>query len=841
MADTIARLIFQADTSEIKEANKELKKLATESGKTAKSISDGSKAQKASTTATNANTEATKKANAIKRAEIKAYALQLSAVKKAHINAHREELKRKSLSEKIKQQKAASAKLTREKIKEKEAAKKLIAVQRAEINAYKEAARRKIAAAKASERLAKKQAKLAEKLNKTSTAAGKVKTKTDDMVMGLKKASNSAAVLTGPLGGVSGRLSFLATGLARFGAAGLAAGVGFAAIGTAAGVALSTFKRYEEQMFRLQAVVKATGGAAGFSASQLNDMAVASARDTMASAEDIRNAQGIMLTFKAVQGDVFKRSIALTSDVGAVMGTTAASGAKSLGKALEDPINNLSALTRNGISFTEAEKDKIKALAESGKLSVAQGLILDKINEQVGGASGGGGLSAATDLLKDNFIQLGIGFAKTSGLASLAAQTITGLAKAVGFLADGVTDTTDERLAKVDKEIAVQKMLAEDAEMFANVRLKAEMKLKKLQQERNALAPPEKKKATGGFVDDFDDYNFEEDDEREDPLAKLREDIAKEKAAKDKAAADDEKRKEKAKQKEIARKEEAKAANQLAAEEEMAQAAIYQLQRQDRLTEAALFEKELKDQLAQQDIARMVAAGEIEASTAQALLEAKLDRIRSEYDQELEVIEEKEQEKSDARVAREERELKEKSRLGDLEAQAKIKRDKFEKLSEIQKAKFMTGMYAKAFGTFAGQSKKMFKLQKAAGIANATINMFEGVNAGVKLGWPMAIPAVAYALGTGMNSIKQIQAQQFDGASSGGASSGGGGGGGGGATPSIGTPPIQPADQINEVIAPQPINVSVDGSIDPEGARRIIEAINEATEDGLEINALVGS
>ena len=839
MADTIARLIFEADTSEIKEANTELKKLATESGKTAKSISDGSKAQKASTTATNANTEATKKANAIKRAEIKAYALQLSAVKKAHINAHREELKRKSLSEKIKQQKAASAKLTREKIKEKEAAKKLIAVQRAEINAYKEAARRKIAAAKASERLAKKQAKLAEKLNKTSTAAGKVKTKTDDMVMGLKKASNSAAVLTGPLGGVSGRLSFLATGLARFGVAGLAAGVGFAAIGTAAGVALGTFKRYEEQMFRLQAVVKATGGAAGFSAGQLNDMAVQAARDTMASAADIRNAQGIMLTFKAVQGDVFKRSIALTSDVGAVMGTTAASGAKSLGKALEDPINNLSALTRNGISFTEVEKDKIKALAESGKLSVAQGLILDKINEQVGGAGTGGGLSAATDLLADNFIQLGIGFAQSSGLASLATQSITGLAKTVGFFADLLTETTDERLSRIDKQIAAQKKLAENERMFANVRLQAEMKLKKLEEERAALAPPKKKKATtGNFVDDFEDFSFEEDDERQSPLQPLLDKIAKEKEAKEKAAADDEKRAADKAEKERVRREEAKAANQLAAEEEMAQAAIFQLQRQDRLTEAALFEKQLKDQLAQQDIDRMVAAGEIEASTAEVLLEAKLERIRSEYDQELEVIEEKEQQKSDARVAREEKELKEKSRLGNLEAQAKIKRDKFEKLTEMQKAKFMTGMATKALGTFAGQSKKMFKLQKAAGIANATITMFEGVNAGVKLGWPMAIPAVAYALGTGMNSIKQIQAQQFGGASSGGS---GGGGGGGGATPAIGSPPVQPADQISEVIAPQPINVTVDGSIDPEGARRIIEAINEATEDGLEINALVGS
>ena len=76
-----------------------------------------------------------------------------------------------------------------------------------------------------------------------------------------------------------------------------------------------------------------------------------------------------------------------------------------------------------------------------------------------------------------------------------------------------------------------------------------------------------------------------------------------------------------------------------------------------------------------------------------------------------------------------------------------------------------------------------------------------------------------------------------------GAAINGGGGGGGGSTgaSAAAQTPVQEAanDEIRQ--APQAINVTVDGSIDPEGARRIIEAINEATEDGLEINALVGS
>jgi len=71
----------------------------------------------------------------------------------------------------------------------------------------------------------------------------------------------------------------------------------------------------------------------------------------------------------------------------------------------------------------------------------------------------------------------------------------------------------------------------------------------------------------------------------------------------------------------------------------------------------------------------------------------------------------------------------------------------------------------------------------------------------------------------------------------------GGGGGGGGSTgaSAAAQTPVQEAANDEIIQAPQAINVTVDGSIDPEGARRIIEAINEATEDGLEINALVGS
>ena len=61
------------------------------------------------------------------------------------------------------------------------------------------------------------------------------------------------------------------------------------------------------------------------------------------------------------------------------------------------------------------------------------------------------------------------------------------------------------------------------------------------------------------------------------------------------------------------------------------------------------------------------------------------------------------------------------------------------------------------------------KAGKALGVASATINTFQGISAGVKLGFPAAIPAVAAAAATGFAAVKNILAVKVPGG--GGASS----------------------------------------------------------------------
>ena len=70
-------------------------------------------------------------------------------------------------------------------------------------------------------------------------------------------------------------------------------------------------------------------------------------------------------------------STALEMDLG--------SAATMLGKALDDPIGKMSALSRAGINFTDEQKAMVKQLVETGDTAKAQGVILDALEQKFGG------------------------------------------------------------------------------------------------------------------------------------------------------------------------------------------------------------------------------------------------------------------------------------------------------------------------------------------------------------------------------------------------------------------------------------------------------------------------
>jgi hypothetical protein len=138
---------------------------------------------------------------------------------------------------------------------------------------------------------------------------------------------------------------------------------------------------------RVAAVVRATGMAAGFTAEQLKEQSAALQEVTTVGDEEILELQAKLLTFRSITGDTFEETTELVLDLAESMQSDARSAAIQFGKALQDPIRGTTALGRAGVIFTDAQKEQIKVLVESGRLQEAQALVLAEIKTQVGGVA----------------------------------------------------------------------------------------------------------------------------------------------------------------------------------------------------------------------------------------------------------------------------------------------------------------------------------------------------------------------------------------------------------------------------------------------------------------------
>lgn len=178
---------------------------------------------------------------------------------------------------------------------------------------------------------------------------------------------------------------------------------------------MGAVKNWETLNAQTGAVVKSTGGAAGLAASQVHDLATSIEGTTAVQAESVQAGANMLLTFKNIRNevgegnDIFNQSTKALVDMSVAMGQDPKTAAIQLGKALNDPVQGISALSRVGIQFTDDQKDLIKTLVESGDTMSAQKIILAELNSQFGGS---GAAKAATYegqlfLLQDAFGDLG--------------------------------------------------------------------------------------------------------------------------------------------------------------------------------------------------------------------------------------------------------------------------------------------------------------------------------------------------------------------------------------------------------------------------------------------------
>jgi len=179
-------------------------------------------------------------------------------------------------------------------------------------------------------------------------------------------------------------------------------GVGGAAGTAAAGVGFLAYKvgkesvvGYQEHMAvarQTKAVIKSTGGAANVSAKDIGSLSDSLERKTTMDGDAIQSGANMLATFTNVRNGVgkadkiFDRATGTLVDMAAAMGTDPKKAAIQLGKALNDPIKGVSALSKVGVTFTEDQKAQIKALVESGDAMSAQKMILKELNKEFGGS-----------------------------------------------------------------------------------------------------------------------------------------------------------------------------------------------------------------------------------------------------------------------------------------------------------------------------------------------------------------------------------------------------------------------------------------------------------------------
>ncbi len=146
-------------------------------------------------------------------------------------------------------------------------------------------------------------------------------------------------------------------------------------------------------MTQTQATIASTGMVAGISAEQVKRMADEIQDNTAIQNNAAQAGMNMLLQYTRIGEEVFPEATQAMVDM-----ATATNGgvipsvsqlemtAKQIGSALNDPIRGLQRLTESGITFTEEEKKKVRALVDSNQLIEAQGVILDRLSVYQGAA-----------------------------------------------------------------------------------------------------------------------------------------------------------------------------------------------------------------------------------------------------------------------------------------------------------------------------------------------------------------------------------------------------------------------------------------------------------------------
>lgn len=280
------------------------------------------------------------------------------------------------------------------------------------------------------------------------------------------------------------------------------AGKAFAAFGVVVAGALTkkivqATARQEAALRQLEQGWKTTGGAVGLSVAEIQRHAEDLQKQTIFGDEQIVEAQSQLITFTNVAEEQFARATEAALDLSTRMGTDLKSSVIQIGKVLNDPAAQLSALARSGIQFNDQQTEMIRSLQESGDLIGAQSIVLEELERQFGGSaraardtfggaieglqnafgdlfegSGGkGGLSDSKDAIEDLTGTLQDPTV-VAGISAFTTMLITGFSQAlslIGKTIKGIDDLAKKMTGFVEDDTSIAEVQAKIADLEAKL------------------------------------------------------------------------------------------------------------------------------------------------------------------------------------------------------------------------------------------------------------------------------------------------------------------------------------------------------------------------------------
>ncbi|MBF8755520.1 phage tail length tape measure family protein [Pseudomonas guariconensis] len=287
------------------------------------------------------------------------------------------------------------------------------------------------------------------------------------MSQALKKITDTSQVAGGQLATFGGHLDGLVSGIQGVG---IAAGVSAAVIGAALSTiafGLANISDDERKLGRLEALLKSTGGAAGFSAQQLADFASEKEKATLFDGGAIQDASGALLGFTSIVGDMHKKVLSLAIDMAEVMGGEVRGQVVSLGKAFEDPINGLASLSKQGVKFTDEQKELIATLIDSGEQLKAQDVLYEALKEQLGEGAAEGANNSLSGRMKNARLalkDLAVEFTNFTNAPSASAAGLDVFTEKAGWLVEKLKD-----LSPAIDAVKQKMLLTEQAQLIKQI------------------------------------------------------------------------------------------------------------------------------------------------------------------------------------------------------------------------------------------------------------------------------------------------------------------------------------------------------------------------------------